>query len=195
MPAHPVSRLVRFTLAVGTNVPFDHLAIGDLQPTPCTWSRPSSLLPATSSTWPTATIAVSPWRWCGPGWIGSVSIQRGAVSCAGQRPGWRLPTSTASPRRFSGRPPPPGCVRCADSCARDRRHDRFREKPHRDRVGRSSPARQRDHRRRTRHRPPRPRRPRIRAPVDLAVDGRVACLFFTCPSADKRPATTRRSMN
>jgi hypothetical protein len=36
---------------------------------------------------------------------------------------------------------------------------------------------QRDHRRRTRHRPPRPRRPRIRAPVDLAVHGRVACLF------------------
>jgi hypothetical protein len=29
------------------------------------------------------------------------------------------PTSTASPRRGSGRPPPPGCVRCADS--RDRR--------------------------------------------------------------------------
>jgi len=25
MPAHPVSRLVRFTLAVGTNVIFDHL--------------------------------------------------------------------------------------------------------------------------------------------------------------------------
>ena len=25
MPAHPVSRLVRFTLAVGTNVLFDHL--------------------------------------------------------------------------------------------------------------------------------------------------------------------------
>ncbi len=31
MPAHPVSRLVRFTLAVGTNVIFDHL--GDRRPT------------------------------------------------------------------------------------------------------------------------------------------------------------------
>ena len=31
MRAHPVSRLVRFTLAVGTNVILDHLAIGGLQ--------------------------------------------------------------------------------------------------------------------------------------------------------------------
>jgi hypothetical protein len=31
MPAHPVSRLVRFTLAVGTNVIFDHL--GHRRPT------------------------------------------------------------------------------------------------------------------------------------------------------------------
>ena len=28
MRAHPVSRIIRFTLAVGTNVIFDHLAIG-----------------------------------------------------------------------------------------------------------------------------------------------------------------------
>ena len=35
MPVHPVSRLARFTLAVGTNVIFDHLAIGGLQSTPC----------------------------------------------------------------------------------------------------------------------------------------------------------------
>ena len=68
MPAHPVSRLVRFTLAVGTNVIFDHLAIGGLQPTPCAWSRPSSWLPATSSTSPTATIRASPWRWCASVW-------------------------------------------------------------------------------------------------------------------------------
>ena len=31
MRAHPVSRLVRFTLAVGTNVILDDLAIGGLQ--------------------------------------------------------------------------------------------------------------------------------------------------------------------
>ena len=40
MPAHPVSRLVRFTLAVGTNVIFDHL--GYRRPTvhPVRESRP-----------------------------------------------------------------------------------------------------------------------------------------------------------
>ena len=31
MPAHPISRLARVTLAVGTNVILDHLAIGGLQ--------------------------------------------------------------------------------------------------------------------------------------------------------------------
>ena len=54
MPAHPVSRLVRFTLAVGTNVIFDHL--GYRRPT----AHPVRVieaveLPATSSTSPSET--------------------------------------------------------------------------------------------------------------------------------------------
>ena len=49
--------------------------------------------------------------------------------CAEAAMVWRVPTSTASPRRGSGRPPPPGCVRCADSCARS-------SAPRCDRVGR-----------------------------------------------------------
>ena len=36
-------------------------------------------------------------------------------------------------------------------------------------------------------RPPRPRRPRIRAPVDLAVHGRVACLFSPVPTPTSGP--------
>ena len=52
MPTHPVSRQVRFTLADGTNVIFDHL--GYRRPTvhPCVIES-SSWMPATSGvTWP-----------------------------------------------------------------------------------------------------------------------------------------------
>ena len=37
MPGHPVSRLVRFTLADGKTMIFDPSAIGRLQPTPCAY--------------------------------------------------------------------------------------------------------------------------------------------------------------
>jgi hypothetical protein len=70
--------------------------------TPCAWSRPSSWSPATSSTWPTATISASPSGWCAPGWTGCVSAHLAAVSCVRRRPRWRPPTSTASPRHGSG---------------------------------------------------------------------------------------------
>ena len=67
---------------------------------------------------PTATISASPWRWCASVWPGCVSTHLAAASCVWRRQRLRLPTSTASPRRGSGRPPPPSCVRCADSWAR-----------------------------------------------------------------------------
>ena len=82
---------------------------------PCARSRPSSWLPATSST-------------CADRDDQSVSMEMvrtrlarlrehppGCCQLCGRRPRWRLPTSTASPRRGSGRPPPPGCAHCADS--------------------------------------------------------------------------------
>ena len=47
-----------------------------------------------------------------------MSTHLAAASCVWRRQRLRLPTSTASPRRGSGRPPPPSCVRCADSWAR-----------------------------------------------------------------------------
>ena len=53
MPVHPVSRLVRFTFAVGTNVIFDHL--GYRRPTVHPVRVIEAVeLPATSSTSPTA---------------------------------------------------------------------------------------------------------------------------------------------
>ena len=49
--------------------------------------------------------------------------------------------------------------------------------PHRDRVGRPSPARQRDHRRRTRHRRTGPQTTSNPCPVDLAVHGELHACF------------------
>jgi hypothetical protein len=49
MPAHPVSRPVRFTLADGTNVIFDRLGLGGLESTPVRVIEAVELVPATSS--------------------------------------------------------------------------------------------------------------------------------------------------
>ena len=121
MPVHPVSRLVRFALAVGTNVIFDHL--GYRRPT----VHPVPVIEAVEL------VACHVFNLADRD-DQSVSMEMVRQRLARLRehpPGccrlcraaarWRPPTSTASSRRGSGRPPPPGCVRCADSSTvRDR---------------------------------------------------------------------------
>ena len=64
MPAYPVSRLVHFTLAVGTNVLFDHFAIGGLRFSSSTWSKPSRLVACHVFNLADRDDRASPWRWC-----------------------------------------------------------------------------------------------------------------------------------